>query len=84
MRSSVTTGACCWLAATAEPIGDRLPRSNREATILLVELVYGWVAESDALVQALRKVDHHRNGSCRLTESSSLPVSGLQLLCLPL
>lgn len=45
---------CLLLAdCTAEPTGNRLPRTNREATLLLVELVYGWVAESDALVRAL-------------------------------
>ncbi len=38
---------------TAEPIGNRLPRTNREATLLLIELIYGWVAESSALVTAL-------------------------------
>ena len=45
----------CMLLAdcTAEPIGNRLPRTNREATLLLVELVYGWVAESNSLVRAL-------------------------------
>lgn len=45
---------CLLLAdCTAEPIGNRLPRTNREATLLLVELVYGWVAESAALVRTL-------------------------------
>jgi ureidoacrylate peracid hydrolase len=45
---------CLLLAdCTAEPIGNRLPRTNHEATALLVELVYGWVADSAALVRAL-------------------------------
>ncbi len=39
---------CC-----AEPIGDGLPRSNHEATLLLVELLFGWVSDSAALVRAL-------------------------------
>ena len=45
----------CLLLAdrVAEPLGHRLPRSNHEATLLLVELVYGWVANSSVLVQAL-------------------------------
>jgi ureidoacrylate peracid hydrolase len=38
---------------TAEPIGNSVLRTNREATLLLIELVYGWVAESAALVAAL-------------------------------
>ena len=45
---------CLLLAdCTAEPIGNRLPRTNREATLLLIELIYGWVAECAALVTAL-------------------------------
>jgi len=45
---------CLLLAdCTAEPIGNRLPRTNREATLLLVELVFGWVSDSAALARAL-------------------------------
>jgi ureidoacrylate peracid hydrolase len=45
---------CLLLAdCTAEPVGDGLPRSNHEATLLLVELAFGWVSDSTALVQAL-------------------------------
>jgi ureidoacrylate peracid hydrolase len=45
---------CLLLAdCVAEPIGGRLPRTNHDATLLLVEVIYGWVAESPALVQAL-------------------------------
>jgi ureidoacrylate peracid hydrolase len=44
---------CLLLAdCTAEPIGHGLPRSNHEATLLLVELLFGWVADSAALVRA--------------------------------
>ena len=46
--------ACLLLAdCAAEPIGNRLPRTNHEATLLLIELVFGWVTESEALVRAL-------------------------------
>jgi ureidoacrylate peracid hydrolase len=38
---------------TAEPIGNRFLRTNHEATVLLVELVFGWVADSAAFVRAL-------------------------------
>jgi ureidoacrylate peracid hydrolase len=38
---------------TAEPIGEGLPRSNHEATLLVVELLFGWVSDSAALAQAL-------------------------------
>ena len=45
---------CLLLAdCTAEPVGHGLPRSNHEATLLLVELAFGWVSDSAALVQAL-------------------------------
>jgi ureidoacrylate peracid hydrolase len=45
---------CLVLAdCTAEVIGNRLPRTNHEATLLLVELAYGWIADSATLVQAL-------------------------------
>jgi ureidoacrylate peracid hydrolase len=45
---------CLLLAdCTWEPIGNRLPRSNYEATLLLVELAYGWVCQSANLVRAL-------------------------------
>jgi ureidoacrylate peracid hydrolase len=45
---------CLLLAdCTWEPIGNRLSRTNYEATLLLVELTYGWVSESATLVRAL-------------------------------
>ena len=37
----------------AEPIGHRLPRTNHEATLLLVEVLFGWVTESEALTHVL-------------------------------
>jgi len=47
---------CVLLAdCTAEPIGNRLSRTNREATLLLIELVYGWVTESSALLPKLNE-----------------------------
>jgi ureidoacrylate peracid hydrolase len=45
---------CLLLAdCTWEPIGNRLPRTNYEATLLLVELAYGWVTQSAELIRAL-------------------------------
>ena len=38
---------------TAEPIGDELPRSNHEASLLLVQRTLGWVSTSDHLIAAL-------------------------------
>jgi ureidoacrylate peracid hydrolase len=45
---------CLLLAdCTWEPVGNRLSRSNYEATLLLVELGYGWVSDSSAFIRAL-------------------------------
>jgi ureidoacrylate peracid hydrolase len=38
---------------TAEPIGHGLPRGNHEASLLLIELMFGWVSESATFIQAL-------------------------------
>ena len=38
----------------AEPIGDGLPRSNHDASVLTVEVLLGWVSRSDALIAALQ------------------------------
>ena len=38
---------------TAEPVGDGLPRSNYEATLLLVQLTFGWVSSSEKFIKAL-------------------------------
>jgi ureidoacrylate peracid hydrolase len=48
---------CLLLAdCTAEPIGNALPRSNHEGTLLLVELLFGWVSDSTAFVQTLTEL----------------------------
>lgn len=45
---------CLLLAdCMGEPIGDGLPRSNHDASLLVVQLQFGWVAESAALINAL-------------------------------
>lgn len=38
---------------TAEPIGCELPRSNHEASLLTIQLLFGWVSNSDQFVTAL-------------------------------
>ena len=40
---------------TAEPIGHGLPRSNYDATLLLVERLFGSVSTSEAFVKSLRR-----------------------------
>ncbi|MDP9018139.1 MAG: cysteine hydrolase [Candidatus Eremiobacteraeota bacterium] len=53
---------CLLLAdCTAEPIGDGLSRSNYEASLLVVQALFGWVARSEQFVSAL--VPHHATHS---------------------
>jgi ureidoacrylate peracid hydrolase len=45
---------CLLLAdCTAEPIGHGFPRSNYDASLLLIELMFGWVSDSTSFIQAL-------------------------------
>ena len=55
LRDAMFRDYRCLLLAdcTAEPIGQELVRSNHEASLLVAELMFGWVAESAALVGAL-------------------------------
>jgi ureidoacrylate peracid hydrolase len=42
---------------TAEPIGSDLARSNHEASLLVIETLFGWVSDSRSLLLALEQ-DH--------------------------
>jgi ureidoacrylate peracid hydrolase len=42
---------------TSEPIGSGLARSNHEASLLVIETLFGWVSDSAALLRALQQ-DH--------------------------
>jgi ureidoacrylate peracid hydrolase len=55
MRDAMFRDYCCVLLAdcTAEPIGAGLPRSNHEASLLVLQVQFGWVAESAGLIRAL-------------------------------
>jgi ureidoacrylate peracid hydrolase len=45
---------CLVLAdCTAEPIGHTLPQTNRDATLRMVQALFGWVATSDEVIAAL-------------------------------
>ena len=46
---------------TAEPIGYDLPRSNHEASLLLIQRLFGWVSNSEEFIKAL-KVQPNLNG----------------------
>ncbi len=55
LRDAMFRDYRCLLLAdcTAEPVGQELARSNHEATLLVTELLFGWVSESAALIEAL-------------------------------
>lgn len=40
---------------TAEPIGDGLPRGNHEASLLVIERLFGWVSDSGSVIEALER-----------------------------
>jgi len=40
---------------TAEPIGDVPPRSNHDASLLVVQVLFGWVARSEDVIAALEE-----------------------------
>jgi ureidoacrylate peracid hydrolase len=40
---------------TGEPIGHGLPRSNHDASLLVIQTLFGWVARSDAFITALER-----------------------------
>jgi ureidoacrylate peracid hydrolase len=37
-----------------EPIGSDLPRSNHEASLLTMQMLFGWVSNSEEFVKSLR------------------------------
>jgi ureidoacrylate peracid hydrolase len=37
----------------AEPIGREFPRSNHDASLLLIQMMFGWVGRSDQFIRAL-------------------------------
>jgi ureidoacrylate peracid hydrolase len=43
---------------TAEPIANNAPRSNHEASLLTIQLLFGWVSNSEQFIKAL--VDKRR------------------------
>ena len=39
---------------TGEPIGNNLPRSNHEASLLTIQVLFGWVSDSNQFLKALQ------------------------------
>ena len=40
---------------SAEPIGQGLPRSNKEASLLVIETRFGWVSSASAVADSLAR-----------------------------
>jgi ureidoacrylate peracid hydrolase len=38
---------------TCEPVGSGLPRTNHEASLLLIESLFGWVSSSEEFIKAV-------------------------------
>jgi ureidoacrylate peracid hydrolase len=55
VRDALFRGYTCLVLAdcTAEPVGEGLPRSNHEASLLVIQAAFGWVSDSAALIPAL-------------------------------
>lgn len=55
IRDAMFRDYTCLLLAdcTAEPVGAGLPRSNHDASLLVIQLLFGWTATSDAVITAL-------------------------------
>jgi ureidoacrylate peracid hydrolase len=46
---------CILLAdCMSEPVGEGLPRSNHEATLLATEVAFGWVSSSTHFAKSLQ------------------------------
>lgn len=55
---------------TGEPIGSGLARSNHEASLLVIETLFGWVSDSRSLVRALQHDDAATAGAARRLAST--------------
>ncbi|MEP7057948.1 MAG: isochorismatase family cysteine hydrolase [Caldimonas sp.] len=57
IRDAMFRDYCCLLLAdcTGEPIGNDLPRSNHEASLLTIEVLLGWVSSSENFIGALER-----------------------------
>ena len=55
IRDAMFRDYSCMLLAdcTGEPIGHDFTRSNHDASLLVIETLFGWISSSDALIEAL-------------------------------
>jgi hypothetical protein len=61
---------------TAEPIGSQLSRGNHEASLLVIETLFGWVADSASLLAALRAVPARTTAGAPLATRQHGSASG--------
>jgi len=56
--------ACLLLEdCAAEPIGDGLPRSNHDASLLVIQALFGWIGTSAELIEALAAAPAQRRSA---------------------
>lgn len=55
MRDAMFRDYTCLLLedCTAEPIGNDLPRGNHDASVLVMQILFGWITRSSDLIKAL-------------------------------
>jgi ureidoacrylate peracid hydrolase len=55
IRDAMFWDYCCVLLAdcTAEPIGYGLPRSNYDASLLVIQALFGWISRSEQFISAI-------------------------------
>jgi len=64
LRDAMFRDYCCLLLedCTAEPIGEGLPRTNHDASLLVIQMLFGSVSDSSAFVGAVERVPVRTSG----------------------
>lgn len=59
IRDAMFRGYSCILLedCTGEPIGHGLPRSNHDASLLTIQVLFGWTSDSEAFTRSLAPVE---------------------------
>ena len=67
IRDAMFREYCCVLLAdcTAEPIGYGLPRSNYDASLLVIQALFGWISRSEQFIKAMEACPAVASGSTR-------------------
>jgi ureidoacrylate peracid hydrolase len=67
---------------TGEPIGSGLARTNHEASLLVIETLFGWVSDSEALLTALERHAAAARATAPAEGSAPAPTGeGRSVLC---